>query len=69
MKGLSGLKDFRNQIGYSQEGMARHIGVSLSQYEKIEQGRANPSYSFIRKLKEKFPDASADNIFFSQATA
>jgi transcriptional regulator with XRE-family HTH domain len=46
--------------------MARKMGVSMSMYEKVERGFAKPSRGFMEKLKEQFPDASIDEIFFSK---
>ena len=33
------LREFRTQKGLSQEKMAIELGVSLSMYDKVEQGR------------------------------
>lgn len=44
--------------------ISKDIGVSSSYYVKIEQAKRNPSYNFLIKFKEAFPDASIDKIFF-----
>lgn len=60
------LKEFRLQRGYSQEKMALEIGTSLSMYEKVEQGKAQPSRGFMQKVKRRFTDANIDTIFFAK---
>jgi DNA-binding XRE family transcriptional regulator len=64
MNTLKNLQNLRNEVGYSQEGMAKHLGVSLSFYEKVECGRMKASRAFMEKVKGKFPTASIDQIFF-----
>ena len=58
------LKELRDNSGYSQEGMAKHLGVSLSMYEKIERGVMKPSRNFMEKIKRRYPSASIDELFF-----
>ena len=60
------LKEFRKEQGLSQESMAQKIGITLSMYEKVEQGRAGASAAFMKRLKNAFPNASIDSIFFTQ---
>ena len=60
------LKEFRKQAEMSQETMAKTLGITLSMYEKVEQGRANASAAFMKRFKKAFPDASIDLIFFSE---
>ena len=48
------LKEFREKVGISQYNMARKLDMSLSFYEKIERGHAQPSRGFMQKIK-KFP--------------
>ena len=57
------MVDFRNAKRMSQPKMAEMLGISLSHYSKIELGLRSPSYGFIVKLKEKFPEFDV-NIFF-----
>lgn len=59
------LVSFREKNGKSQKEMAEMLGISLSFYIKIEHGLRNPSYNFINKFKEVFPEANVDEIFFS----
>ncbi|WP_342755899.1 helix-turn-helix transcriptional regulator [Kineothrix sedimenti] len=42
--------------------MARSLGVSKSYYEKIEYGERSPSYNFMRKFKDEYPNANVDFI-------
>ncbi len=65
MKKNEKLIQLRNGMGYSQDGMARHIGVSLSMYEKVERGDMEPSRNFMKKIKVKFPEESIDTLFFN----
>lgn len=58
------LNRFRSSKSYSLKEMAIEIGVSKSYYEKIEHGKRNPSYNFIRKFVTRFPDADLDKIFY-----
>ena len=59
------LKEFRKNLGLSQEAMARKMGITLSMYEKVETGRAGASAAFMRKFKKLFPSESIDSIFFA----
>lgn len=58
------LKDFRKLKRLNQKDMAKKIGISASHYYKIENGYRNPSYDFLVKLKEKFPEVNIDKMFF-----
>ena len=61
---MNKLKEFRKNRGMTQENMAQTLGITLSMYEKVEGGRAGASAAFMRRLKEAFPEASIDAIFF-----
>lgn len=67
-KDIRGLSNFRNKKELTQKEMAEKLGVSVSFYSKIEQGRKNTSFNFIKKFKEVFPDADIDKLFFKQAS-
>lgn len=59
------LKDFRKSEGLTQEKMAQKLGITVSMYEKVEGGRAGASAAFMRKLKQAFPHADMETIFFN----
>ena len=59
------LKNFRQQKGLTKQKIAEMLGYTLSLYEKVEDGRATASASFMRKFKAVFPDVSIDSIFFN----
>lgn len=58
------LREFRTQKGISQEKMAIKLGVSLSMYAKVEQGAAKAGRAFMERIKNCYPEASIDHIFF-----
>lgn len=58
------LLKFRKAKGLTQDEFAKKIGITLTYYSKIELGLRNPSYNFLNKFKEVFPEASVDDIFF-----
>lgn len=60
---VTSLVDFRVSKNISQSEMAKILGCSLSLYSKVETGIRKPSYDFLLKLKEAFPEIDT-NIFF-----
>ena len=60
---LKNLAMFRAEKGIVQREMAELLGVSLSYYQKIEGGFKTPSYNFICRFKELYPEENLD-IFF-----
>lgn len=58
------LKEFRDNLGLTQNQMAEEIGVSKSYYSKVESGFQKPSFEFLRKLKSRFSDVDIDEMFF-----
>jgi DNA-binding XRE family transcriptional regulator len=58
------LKLFRQDKKLSQEKMAQLIGVSVSFYQKVENGAVKPSREFMKKFKTQFRDADMNHIFF-----
>lgn len=62
---MTKLVKFRNDNNLTQIELSKKIGVSKSYYQKIETGERTPSYEFVRKFNEAFPDAAIKNIFFS----
>lgn len=61
---MNKLKEFRNSQKLSQIEIAKEIGVSFSYYSKVESGFQNPSYSFLLKLKNRYPQVTIDEMFF-----
>lgn len=59
------LIKFRYEQNKSIVEFAKILGISHSSYYKIETGERNPSYNFLRKFKNVYPDAIIDNIFFN----
>ena len=62
---MNNLRELRKENGYSQEQMAAELGVSLSMYQKVEQGNAKAGRNFMEKIKQRFPEASIDYILFA----
>ena len=56
---------FRKNKNLSVPAMAEKVGISTSYYEKIEYGDRNPSYKFLAKFKQAFPESDTDYIFLS----
>ena len=61
------LIQFRLSRNMSTEDMAKELRISRSFYEKIEWGKRNPSFNFIKKFKAKFK-VDVDKLFFKQTT-
>lgn len=59
------LEQLRCNEELTMEGMANRLGVSLSFYEKIENGARKPSREFLTKVKGEFPLCDM-NIFFTE---
>lgn len=61
---MENLKSFRKSKNLTQKKMAAKLGFTLSMYEKVEGGRTRASSKFMERVKEAFPDANIDKIFF-----
>lgn len=48
---MRGLKEMRIKAGFTQEELAKKIGVSLGMVSKWENGKQTPKYLNITKLK------------------
>lgn len=59
------LLKFRKEKNLTQEEFSIELGITLTYYSKIELGLRNPSYNFLNKFKNTFPEASIDEIFFN----
>lgn len=60
----SELRKFRINQNKSVREMSEYLGVSKSSYEKVEYEQRTPSYRFVCKFKQKFPECNADKFFF-----
>jgi len=60
------LVDFRESQNMSPLEMAEELLVSFSYYDKIEREQRNSSFNFIRKFKQRFPEADINYIFFDK---
>lgn len=57
------LAKFRKEINLSQEEIARKMDISTSYYVKVENDIKPPSYNFIKKFKNTFPEQSIEFFF------
>lgn len=46
------IRAFRKLKGYTQEGFAKEIGVSVSLLGEVERGNRNPSEAFLLEVAE-----------------
>ena len=58
------LKEFRKSKKMEQIKFAQEIGVSFSYLSKVERGFQNPSFTFLCKLKNRYPEVKIDKMFF-----
>lgn len=58
------LKEFRTTRGLTQAELAKELGFSKSYYSKIENDERQPSFPFMSKLKNRYPEVSINDIFF-----
>lgn len=63
----SRLRSFREQQRLSILEMSKSLGVSKSNYEKVEYGQRTPSYNFVKRFKRKYPMADTDALFFDDS--
>lgn len=48
---ITQLKKIRKQLGLTQHGFAKEAGMSQSMIAKIEAGRLDPTYSYVKKIE------------------
>lgn len=58
------MKSYRNNLGYTQQYVAEKLGITVSSYNMIENGRRNPSLILAKKISLLF-ETTIDEIFFS----
>lgn len=55
------LKELRTQYGYTQDEVARKIGISYQSYQAYELGKTIPKTKYLSKLADVF-DVSTDYL-------
>ncbi len=48
---ITHLKKIRKQLGLTQHAFAKQAGISQSMVAKIESGRLDPTYSYVKKIE------------------
>lgn len=61
----SRLRRFREELGLSITEMSKSLGVSKSNYEKVEYGQRTPSFKFVNQFKSTYPSADTNALFFT----
>lgn len=56
------VKVARIKRGFTQEKMAKKMGIGLLPYQRLESGGNNPTLKTILKLKEVLPEISIDQL-------
>ena len=59
------MEVLRRERGWSQEALARHVGVSRQTVNAIEAGRFNPSLPLALRLARLF-EKPVEEIFFDE---
>ena len=57
------VKIARLKRGFTQENLAKRMGIGLLPYQRLESGGNNPTLKTILKLKEMLPEISLDRVF------
>ena len=60
------LKAFRTSLNMSQREIAVKLGITQSTYWRIENGVINPSYKFLERLANSFPDVTLNELLFGE---
>lgn len=60
------LKAFRTSLNMSQREIAVKLGITKSAYWQIENGVINPSYKFLKRLANSFPDVNLNELLFGE---
>ena len=50
---ITQLRKIRKQLDMTQHKMASELGISQSMVAKIESGRLDPTYSYVKKIEDK----------------
>jgi transcriptional regulator with XRE-family HTH domain len=59
------MKKVRENLGYSQNGMAYQYGLTVNAYRKIEKGDFKPGHYALQKMVMEY-DISLDWLFFNK---
>ena len=60
------LKAFRTSLNMSQVKIAVKLGITQSTYWQIENGVINPSYKFLKRLANSFPNVNLNELLFKR---
>ena len=60
------LKAFRISLNMSQREMAAKLGITQPAYWQIENGAISPSYKFLERLANSFPDVNLNELLFNK---
>lgn len=60
------LKAFRTSLNMSQREIAVKLGITQSTYWRIENGVINPSYKFLERLANSFPNVNLNELLFER---
>lgn len=60
------LKAFRTSLNMSQGKIAVKLGITQSTYWQIENGVISPSYKFLKRLANSFPDVNLNELLFER---
>ena len=56
------IKIARLKKGFTQEELARQMGIGLLPYQRLESGSNNPTLKTILKIKEILPEIKLDKV-------
>ncbi len=65
VNGYEGLKNLREQYGYSINDMAERLGISKSYYCQIEQKKRRLHYEMAKKIASIF-NLKPDDLFYEE---
>ena len=49
---ITHIRKIRKQLDMTQHALSKEIGISQSMVAKIESGRLDPTYSYVKKIEE-----------------
>lgn len=60
------LKAFRTSLNMSQREIAAKLGITQNTYWLVESGKSEPTYYFLEKLVETFPEVNLNKLLFEK---